>query len=429
MFDEVWDDVETVIRYSQDYYEGMSLDLTELRTKWEQNKREIIEAFGGQLMLESPEPVIFRLGPSDKEHEVLEFCQWIERRYHNTDLADFIWQERSTFFDNKVEYPDLLRHINAGMKITKAFRYFENNKEILEAIRNEASRVIQKDRVNGTLVFSVHPLDYLSISENTYNWRSCHALDGDYKLGNLNYMADKYTIVCYIRDNAGAAHKLPNFPGCIPWNSKKWRVLLYWDNNNITVASRQYPFEANSAFYTIDKILHQAWNATNFQLAPGEWRTDHQDLMSRYIFNSQKTAQYNDVLSSTLYRNIWHKPFESTTQFPIYIGEPIKCLHCGKDQPAGSDTFLCFDCELTYGVADRDDIFVCDCCNRRRPIEEVYQTQDGSFICEECMEEETTNCADCGTLVFWDDAIYSSKRKVSFCPNCAIYINDLEEED
>lgn len=407
----------------------MSINLAELKVKWEQNKHDIIETFGHKLMIESSQPVTFRLGPSDKEHEVLEFCRWIERRYHNDDLSDFVWRERGAFFDNRVENPDPSRHITVGMKITKAFRYFEEDKESLEAIRNEASRVIQKDKVSGILVFSVHPLDYLSISENTYNWRSCHALDGDYRLGNLNYMVDKYTIVCYIRDAAGAVHKLPNFPDSVPWNSKKWRVLLYWDMHNITVASRQYPFEANSAFYIIDEELHKNWNTSDFQLAPGEWRTDHQDIMSKYILNNQKTGQYNDVLSSSLYKNIWHKPFDTDFQSPIYIGEPIHCLHCGADAPAGADTFLCFDCEVKYGIEGRDDIFVCDCCNRRKPIAEVYQTQDGSFICEECRIQETTNCARCDALIFLDDAIYSSRLMECVCQDCATYITDLEEEE
>ena len=28
--------------------------------------------------------------------------------------------------------------------------------------------------------------DYLSLSENAFNWRSCHALDGEYRAGNLS---------------------------------------------------------------------------------------------------------------------------------------------------------------------------------------------------------------------------------------------------
>ena len=40
----------------------------------------------------------------------------------------------------------------------------------LYTLQNKASQIIQEDCVEGTVCFSVHPLDYLSISENIYNF-------------------------------------------------------------------------------------------------------------------------------------------------------------------------------------------------------------------------------------------------------------------
>lgn len=126
------------------------------------------------------------------------------------------------------------------MKLVKAFKYFEENPRSLEDIQNYASRIIQEDKIEGTLCFSVHPLDFLSVSENTYNWRSCHALDGEYRAGNLSYMVDRSTFICYLR---GAENqKLPHFPEDVLWNSKKWRMLLYMeDKRRGLMAGRQYP--------------------------------------------------------------------------------------------------------------------------------------------------------------------------------------------
>ena len=85
--------------------------------------------------------------------------------------------------------------------------------------------------MSGDFCISIHPLDFLTSSVNTYNWRSCHALDGEYRAGNLSYMVDKSTIICYLKGANNA--KLPMFPDDVPWNSKKWRVLIYvsdyWD--------------------------------------------------------------------------------------------------------------------------------------------------------------------------------------------------------
>lgn len=46
------------------------------------------------------------------------------------------------------------------MKLVKAFKYFEENSRSLEDIQNYASRIIQEDKIEGTLCFSVHPLDF-----------------------------------------------------------------------------------------------------------------------------------------------------------------------------------------------------------------------------------------------------------------------------
>ena len=428
LYNEIWEDVESVIRYSQEYCEDMSIDLTELRVKWEQNKKKWLDMWGGP-MLEIPQPITFSLNQRSKEKEIFEFCDWLERKYRVYDLSDFVWAVRQSFFKNKVPntytedgYP---KEIKAGMKITKAFKYFIDDKDKLEEIRTEASRIIQKDKVSGTLVFSVHPLDYLSISETTYNWRSCHAMDGDYRLGNLNYMTDACTVVCYIKDSSGSKYKLPNFPDSVPWNSKKWRALFYI-GDGATIASRQYPFAVQDVFPIIDHELSQSWNTTGFTLGAGLWVTDTISDMQMQTVNAPHTGQFNDTLMSNSYLDIWHKGWADK---PIVVGEPIHCLHCGKEYPAGADTFLCFNCECNYGTQAREDIFVCDCCGYRKSIGELYQTQDGSFICEQCMQEETVICANCGGRIFYDLATYSLKQDSFYCSDCWTWIDDSEDED
>ena len=428
LYNEIWENVESVIRYSQEYCDDMSIDLTELRTEWEQNKKKWLDMWGGP-MLEAPQPMTFGLSQENKDKEVLEFCEWLERRYHAYDLSDFVWTIRHSFFQNKIpficEWDGYPKGIKEGMKITKAFRYFIEDKDKLEEIRTEASRIIQKDKVSGTLVFSVHPLDYLSISETTYNWRSCHAMDGDYRLGNLNYMTDTCTVVCYIRDSSGSKYKLPNFPESVPWNSKKWRVLFYM-GNGATIASRQYPFTAQDILPIIDHELSQPWNTTGFTLGAAPWATDIINDMQNQTKNAPHTGQFNDALISSLYLNVWHKGWADK---PIVVGEPIHCLHCGKEYPAGADTFLCFSCECDYGIQVREDIFVCDCCGYRKPISEVYQTQDGNYVCEQCMEQETVFCANCGELVFYDLAKYRLSCDSYFCRDCWDWIDDSEEDE
>jgi hypothetical protein len=50
-------------------------------------------------------------------------------------------------------------------------------------------------------------------------------------------MMDEHTMVCYLK--ASDSVKLPNFPDDVPWNSKKWRVLLYLSKDlNMLMAGR-----------------------------------------------------------------------------------------------------------------------------------------------------------------------------------------------
>ena len=69
LYNEIWEDVESVIRYSQEYCEDMSIDLTELRVKWEQNKKKWLDMWGGPT-LEMPQPITFNLNQETKEKEI-----------------------------------------------------------------------------------------------------------------------------------------------------------------------------------------------------------------------------------------------------------------------------------------------------------------------------------------------------------------------
>ena len=126
----------------------------------------------------------------------------------------------------------------------------------------------------------MHPLDFLSLSENNSNWRSCHALDGDYRAGNLNYMADDVTIVAYIKSSSGD-EKLREFPKSVPWNNKKWRALLFI-NEDVCYLGRQYPFAAAGVEDLLEKVLHE------LKLAPEDsqwttWTEETSSIRPEYI--------------------------------------------------------------------------------------------------------------------------------------------------
>ena len=175
--------------------------------------------------------VFFEFIKHDKEIKVDDFANLVEQNYSNPGLADFISSQREGFFTNRVinsTVTDNGDKIPKDMKLLKAFKFFESNKETLEALQAAASMIIQEDKVEGTLCLSVHPLDFLSASENNHNWRSCHALDGEYRAGNLSYMTDSCTIMCYLKSDKD--EKLPKY---IPNLELRPNGRYYLDNKII----------------------------------------------------------------------------------------------------------------------------------------------------------------------------------------------------
>ena len=113
------------------------------------------------------------------------------------------------------------------MKIGKALHKFFDvycSAEKLEWIIQELSRLIQENTISGRLCLSVHPLDFLSLSENQHKWRSCHALDGEYRGGNLSYMCDEVTVITYLKSKEDTI--LPHFPSDVPWNNKSYSIQI-----------------------------------------------------------------------------------------------------------------------------------------------------------------------------------------------------------
>ena len=319
--DIIKEQVKKVITYSQNIEEPK---VDWLINSWFKAKADFITMFSG-LIYEGPQ-LTFKLSESDRLKEFCEFCQYIENQYDNKDLNDFIYLNRDGFYDNKTQCDFRYngKKIPKGMKILKALKYFDLPKNALNDIQSKASQLIQENSITGTLCFSVHPLDYLSVSENTYNWASCHSLDGDYRAGNLSYMLDSSTIVCYLR---GANNvKLPLFPDDVPWNSKKWRVLLFFsDKQDIIFAGRQYPFTSNNGLDEVRKNLlpflklskresYCDWTDPVIKSIPDSYGHDY-DLLNPYILirgsmynlydeieEPDNPLHFNDLLRSSFYK-------------------------------------------------------------------------------------------------------------------------------
>ena len=364
-----------VISHSQGFYP----ETDELFARWYEAKRDFIEAFGGDLIWECPDKVTFELSQADKNVRLDEFISKISNTFENDALAMFLEDNRAGFFKNEVVEGGTVRmgdgdivDVPVGMKLIKAFKYFESDPLTLKDLQTHASMIIQEDKVSGTLCISVHPLDFLSSSENTYNWRSCHSLDGEYRAGNFSYMMDSSTVICYLKGAEDA--KLPNFPDSVRWNSKKWRMLLFFSTHwDVMFAGRQYPFFSRTALDIIMMQLKQ-------KVAGGYWSEWHNDTLNSFnyeernadggslmwnyvclnnelyktvdvIQDGKHTLHFNDLLRSSCYVPYYcFKYYRPVGETPaIRVGAEAPCLMCGHNHMVSTDSLMCEECELEFG--------------------------------------------------------------------------------
>lgn len=451
IYDDIQKDFNKVLSYSQ----GVPLDKINtdyMFDKWWINKKKFFDYFGKQFIFEVPETITFTLSEEARHQRFEEFNKMVnDVLYENSesnaeDFYYFLRDNEDGFYDNNVvaEWisPNGTR-IKTGSKLVRSFKHFIRDAKVLEDMQNSASRLIQEDKVTGKLCFSIHPLDFLSTSETTYNWRSCHALDGEYRAGNLGYMMDNSTIICYLRGEEDT--KLPRFPADVPWNAKKWRVLLFWSNDeSLLFAGRQYPFSSQTALDNIlTKYIPLAGLGKHVQgRIPDHWtpwtgelidecpvsgtgttaklRTPHIYLgpsaikpLDAVIEDAKGSCHFNDLLESSCYKPLysraiskksyWAPDWEevmSDSETKLTLGANVKCIcGCGKSV-CDTSSMMCIDDELVYGHSKNiEDIETCFECGHRGYRDEFHEGTDGEMYCQECFDRIFMRCPECGSLM------------------------------
>lgn len=416
--EELTEQVKDIFKYNWDCSDDELTHVIDMMREWAKNKSKIYEAFGGQLIYAVPAEEIFKLSSDTKRSKVNELCDWIEENKFGHpncfELTDFIDMMGEDLYDNVVQYDygfydyeqDTEKVISKGSKIIKAFKNFISDKDTLVEIQNKASMLSQEDKISGKICFSIHPLDYLSMSNNTYNWTTCQELrEGERRMGNISYMLDNSTIVCYImgEDNV----KLPIFPEHIPWNSKKWRVTIHTNiTNTIFMLGRPYPFDLprmrNRIHETLAEIFQNIEYLSDWQIENTIFN-DYGDAMEGYynLFNSvflkdrlivthSNSLNYNDLLYSTVY-----EPYLCYDQrryegfIPMFIGNRVKCFKCGDANITSSTSYLCEECfDKKYPTETYKRIFCADCGNS---IDDV----NDQHIISTSMRTRKTLCKEC----------------------------------
>ena len=143
--------------------------------------------------------------------------------------------------------------VNAGCKISKILGKIAKTFNLpgYEEFRIAHSQCLNQKYLRGELCLSIHPLDYMTMSDNNCDWDSCMSWQqpGDYRIGTVEMMNSPCIVVAYLRSSTDM-----NMPNGGTWNSKKWRQLFIVTPEMIS-GIRQYPYDNNELCGTALKWL------------------------------------------------------------------------------------------------------------------------------------------------------------------------------
>ena len=144
----IQDQFNEVIRYSQNI-ENPKTD--RLFKVWYSSKKHFIDKWGG-LTVELPN-VSVSIDREAKKMNVEDFGRACSINTGNRAAATFIWEQGvDAFYENRVKEDFMLgdKKITKGMKISRALKFFTDDKAVLDRLQTYMSRLIQDAKLTGT---------------------------------------------------------------------------------------------------------------------------------------------------------------------------------------------------------------------------------------------------------------------------------------
>lgn len=261
--------------------------------------------------------------------------------------------------------------IECGQKIIKTiqkvlnFYGYDMSNGLFEEFRNKVSNITTSSNIKSNLVFSIHPIDFMTMSDNNCEWSSCMSWmsNGLYSNGTIEMMNSNMVVVAYLESSNPFTvnnHNIPN---------KSWRTLFYV-HKNILVAGKSYPYYNDK----LDKTaLKELYNLVNKNL---KWdykykEQEYKDLYS-YIPKNEDQININWVKNKQIVIVTGHAMYNDL------IEDKDGCYLCYRNIPkkglvlnaSGKNTCLICGLQNRFTTSEK----VCDCCKEKYHCDECYNT-------------------------------------------------------
>jgi hypothetical protein len=291
--------------------------------------------------------------------------------------------------DKRMRLQDGAKPLRVIHKIAKVYNIGiepeEDGISDFEYFCRKHSLCLNNKKLTGNLCFSIHPFDYMTMSDNDCDWSSCMSWEGngEYRQGTVEMMNSPSVVVAYLTSSEPM-----HLWGGGTWNNKKWRCLFIVDRNFI-VSIKSYP-------YTNDNLTKLA--ATELAALAG-WsdptidnlgrnRDAYEDKNGRVIAIDFHThTMYNDFGATENHYIIVNPEYTNDLLANYVYSGASECMICGTVDickigcDVDTERLACTDCHPAYWCENCD----CDMPSSRN----IYTTADGRRVCEYCWENDT----------------------------------------
>lgn len=372
---------------------------------------------------------------------------------HLVSFTGLLNDKVDTNFKYKAENKKNTLQISKGMKpikaIQKVLNYFDfvleedTHKKLMtefEKFRLAHSRIFNNKIIKGQLCISIHPLDFMTMSDNNMGWTSCMSWrdKGCYHEGTIEMMNSNNVVCCYIESddipfyfNKSKGEDKKEYR----WNNKKLRELAYV-TKDIIMNGKSYPYNSEDFNETVITTLKNLANKNlkwSYSFGPEVYKDmDHffsgraMNVLRRHRANNttkkhsiifDTKGMYNDILNDTpnnrfkCYRNKVKK-----TKI-ISISGKANCVCCNKSIVTTDWTYNdVYDLDYNDRYNNMSDIicedcksdFTCHFCGKVFDTKLKYEiltepyASDGfkTKICSECFEQRIKECPCCKKPMF-----------------------------
>lgn len=285
--------------------------------------------------------------------------------------------------------------IRTIQKCIKALGY--TNIELFNQWRNQINIINSNQLANAKMVISIHPIDFMTMSDNNCNWSSCMSWtkDGCYSGGTIEMMNSNVTAVAYIETKTKFQICLDE-ENILSLPNKSWRSLIYC-HKNLIMAGKSYPYHKDELSKeailfmkeAVEKSFHWKYQygpQLYLDIAKFHGNSFLKDSCNPRYKKGKKiivhtNGMYNDIVEDSeesywCYRN-------KTNGIKINLSGKYTCMCCGQE------------IEKTYYLSEPSDVNnkkICWSCesNRKCPICEAitYETDNEYHLCSDACKRE-----------------------------------------